>query len=782
MLLFDPLARALINPVLWWVFVNGCDELFVDSVFVYLALTGHTRSLFTPEALNGIAERRLAAFVPLWREYAVIEEMVTHNVAAIDYGNYDIFLGVYSNDPRTQEKVIALEERYPFVHRAVCPSDGPTNKADCLNWIYQRMLLEEQERQVRYEVIVQHDAEDIVHPKAFRLINALAAEYDMIQVPVFPLRTPFRNFTHGTYCDEFAEWQVKDVVTRQFLGGFMPAAGVGTAYRREALEDMARRYRNQIFNIETLTEDYEIGLRFKLHDKRQVLAWQRVPGRNGRSNGKDNGNGAAKAAAVLAGRLRHALNHNTTFTHGGSARNQQGKDRNGSPRNGNGRPVEYVATREYFPRSFRGAVRQKSRWIMGVSLQAWEQWGWPGALHQLYWLWRDRKGLAGNIVTVVCNLLFLYCVARWLAARLFHADWTLTHVFPPGKAVWFLLAFNTFFLFERVGFRIFTVYRIYGARQAAGVVLRAPWANLINFCATTLAGFTYASARLLRRRPSWAKTAHAFPDRAQLMEFKRPLGEVLLELRLVSATDLEAVLAEQEAGGERLGEALLRHGLLTEGQLISALGRQQSLEVCELNAGEITPAVRRALPRELAERYQVLPVAFRNHGRLVVAAPEGLSEEAVGELRRATGLEIQAALAAPANWRATFDTLYPAPSPAEADEGHGAMRQLARPIAEILLGSGALPDSFRRAALGAAGLEFRRLTEADVAPAAAAAVPRALQVELAAVPLELRENEVVVAVARMLAEGDRRRLEEASGSRVRLVYTLPSDLRALLGG
>ena len=35
-----------------------------------------------------------------------------------------------------------------------------------------------------------------------------------------------------------------------------------------------------------------------------------------------------------------------------------------------------VATREYFPRHFRAAVRQRGRWVTGIALQGWERHGW----------------------------------------------------------------------------------------------------------------------------------------------------------------------------------------------------------------------------------------------------------------------------------------------------------------------------------------------------------------------------------------------------------------------
>ena len=43
------------------------------------------------------------------------------------------------------------------------------------------------------------------------------------------------------YCDEFAEFQTKDITVRQMWGGFLPGNGVGTAFSRAVLEKLAAR-------------------------------------------------------------------------------------------------------------------------------------------------------------------------------------------------------------------------------------------------------------------------------------------------------------------------------------------------------------------------------------------------------------------------------------------------------------------------------------------------------------------------------------------------------------
>lgn len=265
--------------------------------------------------MDGTPQRRIAILVPLWHEAGVIEQMLERNLSAIRYGAYDIFAGVYPNDQPTSDAVGRAAQRHSRLHLAVCSRNGPTSKGDCLNHAYRKMEDHEAAHGIRYEIVMMHDAEDLVHPDSLKLVNFFSRRYEMVQVPVLPLPMGLAKLTHGNYCDEFAESQSKDIPVRQRLGGFLPSSGVGTGFDREALERLGRE-RGLVFNPESLTEDYETGFRLHAMGCRQVFLPIRMEA-------------------------------------GGA-----------------------VATREYFPSTFRTAVRQRSRWVAGIALQGWERHGW----------------------------------------------------------------------------------------------------------------------------------------------------------------------------------------------------------------------------------------------------------------------------------------------------------------------------------------------------------------------------------------------------------------------
>jgi adsorption protein B len=590
--LFDPVVLACLTLVVIFTLISGLDDLILDLAMI----SGWVHRKFLQlmelppfeQSTRCAPEKRIAIMVPLWQEHRVIGKMLEHNIAAIRYTNYDFFVGVYPNDVFTVEAVTEAEKRYPRLHRVTCPHDGPTSKGDCLNWIYQGILLYEQETGAHFDVALTHDAEDLIHPESLGVINRYTDKFDMVQIPVLPLPTPFWQLTHGVYCDEFAEFQTKDIFVRQMLGGFVPSNGVGTGYTRKALHALAGSAANRVFEPGCLTEDYENGLRLHQLGLSQIF----VP-------------------------IRFA----------------------------NGHPV---ATREYFPQSFRSAVKQRTRWIIGIALQTWERHGWRGSVPTVYWFWRDRKGLLGNPVSLLANCIFLYGLCTWLWCHVCGIPWGLkAAILHPVLTR--LLSFTFAMQFVRTSVRMFCSGRIYGWLFSVGVPIRTLWANAVNSLATLLAIWRYATTRLRRKPLVWLKTEHFYPSRQALMRHKRKLGEVLVTHGYLSPEHLPLALSSQPQG-TRLGEHLIRLGLLTEEQLYEALSLQQNVTLCRIDPVSVRRDVARSLPVKYISRWRVFPVQVVD-GCLSLAGPELPAEELEDKLRSFTRLELRFHLITPGNFQ-----------------------------------------------------------------------------------------------------------------------------------
>ncbi len=582
----DRAAAACLSPLSIWILVSGLDDLFIAAAYLRARITGRFPRFPADDA--GIPKRRIAIYVPLWHEEAVIRGMLEHNLAAVKYDSYDFFVGAYPNDPGTVRAVRMVAARSPQVHLSLCPHDGPTSKADCLNWIYQRMLLHEREHGVEFDVVMMHDAEDLMHPDELRLVNYYAAEYDMIQVPVLPLPTPLNFWIHGIYCDDFAEFHIKDLPARWWLGGFIPSSGVGTAFSRKSIETLAASDSNLIFRPDCLTEDYETGYRLRRLGFRQLFM----------------------------------------------------------PIFRAGPEKQPIATREFFPREFAAAKKQRTRWITGIALQGWARHGWGIGSRELYWFWRDRKGLIGNPASLLANLIFLYGVAGWALSLIMETPWGLAgHIpslakalLPATAAVGIILALA----------RASCSAEIYGWAFATWSPIRSLAANLLNSLATAGAANRYLRSIWLAQPLVWLKTEHAYPNLAALETYKQPVESILVSLGAIQAESLEE--ARKTAGVACLADHLLALQLVTEDEVMAAQMIRHHLPGGAIPANEVNAELLRLLPGDISITARVVPVSLRE-GVLTLACPDLPAETAMDRLRLQVQLPVEFHLVTRSNFQ-----------------------------------------------------------------------------------------------------------------------------------
>lgn len=573
---------SMLTPITFWLVISGIDDLVLTLLWV--------RFWFKPgdptPDVSSTPEKLLAIFVPLWKEHEVVRQMVGHNITAIRYSAYHFFIGGYPNDTETLDAIRSMEDRFPNVHLSLVPHDGPTSKADCLNWAYQTMLLFEETHQIRFAGVITHDAEDLVHPDSLRWINHYIDRYGMVQVPVLALPTPLREFVHGVYIDEFSEFQVRDLLVRQSVGGFLPSSGVGTGFARDALERLAASSKNRIFEPGCLTEDYENG--FRLHRL-----------------------GCPQALLPL-----HMGNH---FP---------------------------VATREYFPRTWNAAIRQRTRWVTGIAWQGMERHGFQGGPRQWWWHWRDRKGLIGNPTGAACHLLFLY----GLVTLLVETPWQfgeLVRQSPTAAMLPFTFAVAAVQLVSRVTI----VQGLYGWRTALGSPFRVPVANWINASAAVRATWGYIRSKIKREQLAWLKTQHQYPNRFALEAHRPTLTEVLMKTSYISDDQMREAVSTKPPG-RRLGDWLVERGLLSEADLYEAMCLQLCLPVSVVRPETLSRETVRSLPAHVIKEWELVPVGIEQE-ELILAGPEAPPEAVHESLEQYTRLKVRFNLVP----RSTFDEI-----------------------------------------------------------------------------------------------------------------------------
>ena len=577
------------------------DDLFWDFYYYFWGRK-RIKHRLRIEELDRVPRRLIAILIPAWNEAEVIGPMVENLLHSVNYplALLHVFVGVYPNDVATMEEVQKLAERYPQVHAVVNSREGPTSKAQNLNHILEFVLRFEQERHLRFGCFIIHDAKDVIHPTSLKLANYLSLKYEVVQLPVFPLqvypswRTFFPYLTASTYADEFAENHYRGLPAREASGAVVPSAGTGFVIARSVLDVLGT---GKLFNEESLTEDYKLSLDF-----------------------------------ARFGIATHF------FLEGVERVTEDGRV-----------VVEYIATREIFPNTLREAVKQKSRWIYGISFQSFSLWqvlrDRRFSRIAKYSLYRDWKAKYGNLLPLPGYAVFAYFVCSLFCP--------LPPIYPRGSFSWWLSVVLTVFMIERQLMRMIALKNVYGWRSAvAGCLippllpLRTVWGNVVNFLAT-LRAWRIALFGFPRSRPRWQKTRHSYLSPEALARYRRHLGDLLLEKRMIDPKTLALVLQRKQEQ-ERLGERLLKEGFITETELIECLA-----DLLRTGFFELDPSTLRMKGNRpdcllaVFRRYSVVPVAW-GRDSVLLATAEPLSRETVSNLAMELGVKkVKVAFAPP---------------------------------------------------------------------------------------------------------------------------------------
>lgn len=546
------------------------------------------RELYKPD------EKPLAIMVPAWNETGVIGNMAELAATTLDYENYHIFVGTYPNDPDTQRDVDEVCARFPNVHKVVCARPGPTSKADCLNNVLDAITQFERSANFAFAGFILHDAEDVISPMELRLFNYLVERKDLIQIPVYPFEREWTHFTSMTYIDEFSELHGKDVPVREALAGQVPSAGVGTCFSRRAVTALLADGDGIAFDVQSLTEDYDIG--FRLKEKGMTEIFVRFP--------------VVDEAKEREQRkfLQHARTSNM------------------------------ICVREYFPDTFSTAVRQKSRWIIGIVFQGFKTHKWTSSLTLNYFLWRDRKGAINNFVSFLAMLVMLQLLLLLAYESLWPDAWHFLSIFSGSAWLMTLLWLNFGLMVNRIVQRVIFVTGYYGLTQGLLSVLRLFWGNLINFMANWR-----ALKQVLQhgdpRRVAWDKTTHDFPSVTGDTRSLRPLGQILLENQVITEEQLDTALRNR-VEGLRLGGSMLMQGLISAEQLAQALAEQNGVAWESIDAWQIPSSLIAEMPASVALHYAVLPLRLEND-ELIVGSEDGIDPVSLAALTRKVGRKVR---------------------------------------------------------------------------------------------------------------------------------------------
>ncbi len=324
--------------------------------------------------------------------------------------------------------------------------------------------------------------------------------------------------------------------------------------------------------------------------------------------------------------------------------------------------MDYITTRSLFPATFKTAVRQKTRWTYGITMQS------IGvkdiftknkiSLAGRYSFYKDVKTKFLNLLPLLGYILAIYII---IAAIL-----GLDPFYTKGSVIYYMAMIVFGITCLRQVVRAYALYHVYGMRSVFFGCLLPPlfpirlvYGNVINFFAVVNAfkmKLGLGSKKKLREKdelrnkekkakakPKWAKTDHEFLSREQLRQYRRMLGDVLIVQGYINAAQLKDALAHMDKeNGESFGAYLIKKGVITEEQMLRCLSHVKHIqfvpnEIVEKLDFENTS---RRFDRNMLKRKRILPLTEEN-GVTIIGICNDTKEDDIKHFEEVNNLKIK---------------------------------------------------------------------------------------------------------------------------------------------
>ena len=135
------------------------------------------------------------------------------------------------------------------------------------------------------------------------------------------------------------------------------------------------------------------------------------------------------------------------------------------------------------------------------------------------------------------------------------------------------------------------------------------------------------------------------------------LGELLVREKLITTQQLQKAQEAQKSAGGRLGAQLVKQGAINEADLTNFLSKQYNVPSINLAEFDVDPEVVKLIPKEVAEKHQVVPVN-RAGSTLIVAMADPSNIFAIDDLKFLTGYNIETVVASEAAIAQAIDRYY----------------------------------------------------------------------------------------------------------------------------
>jgi MSHA biogenesis protein MshE len=165
------------------------------------------------------------------------------------------------------------------------------------------------------------------------------------------------------------------------------------------------------------------------------------------------------------------------------------------------------------------------------------------------------------------------------------------------------------------------------------------------------------------------------------------LGDLLVEHKLISEGQLSAALDAQKKSGHKLGRVLIENGFVKEDDVLDLLSRQLNVPFVDLSSYQFKPEVVKKLPETAARRFRALALEETPDG-LLVAMADPTNIFAYDDLVRVVKCPIKMAVVKEGDLVAAIDRVYQ-----HGDQIQSLATEIGEDMAENVFDLGALNQS-----------------------------------------------------------------------------------------
>lgn len=145
------------------------------------------------------------------------------------------------------------------------------------------------------------------------------------------------------------------------------------------------------------------------------------------------------------------------------------------------------------------------------------------------------------------------------------------------------------------------------------------------------------------------------------MSVRPKLGEIVLRAGVIDEMQLDAALGEQKKLGERLGRVLIRLGFVSEQDLVQALASQLNLPVATLDGKKIPQRVLDIVPVKFALEHTCIPLFQKQEEgveTLYIGMDNPSNLDVLDDLAFRTGMRVMPVVVATSEISAAIDRFY----------------------------------------------------------------------------------------------------------------------------